>query len=165
MIASPLATARLELAPLVVGDADELVDVLGDPALHAFIGGRPSTLAELRQRYARLVAGSPDPAVAWLNWTVRRTADRQPVGTVQATVQGRAASVAWVVGTAWQGQGYATEAARGLLAWLASQGLEEVEAHVHPDHHASAAVAARAGLVATDELVDGERVWRLALAR
>ena len=161
MIARSIATARLVLAPLEVEDAAELVDVLGDPALHAFIGGRPLTLPELEERYARLVAGSPDAGEQWLNWTVRRTDDRQAVGTVQATVRGRSASVAWVVGTAWQGQGYATEAARGLVGWLLAQGVEEVVAHVHPDHHASAAVAARAGLEATDALVDGEQVWSL----
>lgn len=161
MIASSLATARLLLAPLEVEDAAELADVLGDPALHAFIGGRPLTRPELEERYARLVAGSPDAGEQWLNWTLRRTDDGQAVGTVQATVRGRSASVAWVVGAAWQGQGYATEAARGLIGWLLAQGVEEVVAHVHPDHHASAVVAARAGLEATDAVVDGERVWRL----
>ncbi len=66
-----------------------------------------------------------------------------------------------MIGSAWQGQGLATEAARGLVGWLLAQGLEEVVANVHPDHHASAAVAAHAGLAPTDEIVDGERVWRL----
>ncbi len=87
MIAARIATERLELAPLEIADAAELADVLADPALHAFIGGRPLTEPELRARYERLVAGSPDPGERWLNWTVRRTADGQAVGTVQATVR------------------------------------------------------------------------------
>ncbi len=72
--------------------------------------------------------------------------------------------MAWVIGTPWQGHGYATEAARGLVDWLASAGVRTIEAYVDPDHAASATVAARAGLRATDELVDGERVWRLVVA-
>jgi RimJ/RimL family protein N-acetyltransferase len=157
-----IVTARLELAPLAVGDAEEMVAVLGDERLHAFTGGRPPNLAELRARYARLVAGrSPDGTEQWRNWIVRLR-DGRAVGTVQATITagGRAAEVAWVIAVAWQGQGLAAEAAGGLVAWLEAGGVQTITAHVHPDHHASAAVAARAGLAATGELRDGERVWR-----
>jgi hypothetical protein len=35
-----------------------------------------------------------------------------------------------------------------------------VTASIHPGHHASAAVAMRAGLVPTSDEVDGERIWR-----
>ena len=38
-----------------------MVAVLGDERLHEFIGGRPATPAELRERYARLGAGSRRP--------------------------------------------------------------------------------------------------------
>jgi RimJ/RimL family protein N-acetyltransferase len=65
-----------------------------------------------------------------------------------------------VIGVAWQRQGLAAEAARGLVAWLEAGGVQTITAHVHPDHHASATVAARAGLAATGEVHDGERVWR-----
>ena len=116
-----IATERLELSPLRVADADELVEVLGDPALHEFIGGRPDTLAELRRRYAAMVAGPGRPGELWRNWVVRRRADAAAVGTVQATLtrhgEGWRAEVAWVVGVGWQGRGYAVEAARALVGW------------------------------------------------
>ena len=84
------------------------------------------------------------------------------MGTVQATItdDGRAAEIAWVIGVAWQGQGLASEAAGGLVAWLEAGGVRTITAYVHPDHHASATVAARAGLSPTGEEHDGERVWR-----
>jgi len=152
------------LSPLRVADADELVGVLGDPALHEFIGGRPDTLEELRRRYAAMVAGPGRPGELWRNWVVRRRADAAPVGTVQATLtrhgEGWRAEVAWVVGVAWQGRGYAVEAARALVGWLEAAGAGEIVAHIHPGHAASARVAAGAGLVATAVEVDGERVWR-----
>jgi RimJ/RimL family protein N-acetyltransferase len=147
-----------------VADAEELAPVLDDGRLHEFIGGRPLTLPELRERYGRLVAGSPDADEVWLNWVVRSRFDETAVGTVQATVATTSvpptAHVAWVIGVAWQGRGLASEAARGLVDWLRDNGVGEISAHVHPDHHASAAVAARAGLHVTDEVKDGERVWR-----
>jgi RimJ/RimL family protein N-acetyltransferase len=165
-VSAELGTERLVLTPLAVEDADELVGVLADPALHRFIGGRPDTLEELRARYAAMTAGPGRPDERWRNWVVRRREDDQAVGTVQATLTreggGRwTAAIAWVVGLPFQGRGYATEAARALVGWLRDQGVDEVVAHVHPDHLASARVAAGAGLEPTADLVDGERVWRL----
>ena len=148
--------------PLGVEHADELVGVLDDPALHTFIGGRPATVAELWARYARWTTGSPDPAVRWLNWAIRFDEAGRLVGTVQATVEGERAEVAWVVGTAWQGRGIATEAARGLVAWLLDEfdeGVRTVVAHVHPENTASARVAAALGLRLTGEKQDDEDEW------
>lgn len=158
------STERLVLTPLVPDDADKMVDVLADQALHEFIGGEPETLEGLRDRYRRLVAGSSRVDEVWLNWILRRRSDDEPVGTVQATLVDDGGSwtaqVAWVVGAAWQHQGYASEAARALVDWLQSHGVVSVLAHIHPDHQASAKVAARAGLRPTSDEVDGERVWR-----
>ncbi|KUL38234.1 GNAT family N-acetyltransferase [Streptomyces regalis] len=162
--AESIPTARLDLLPLRVEHAEEMAVVLADPALHTFIGGMPHSLGELRARYERLVAGSPDPGVAWCNWVLRLRAESCLVGTVQATVtEDRSAEIAWVVGTPWQGRGFASEAARGLVAWLRRRSVRTVVAHIHPDHPASAAVAAAAGLAPTKEEQDGERRWRLVL--
>jgi RimJ/RimL family protein N-acetyltransferase len=152
-------TERLDLLPLRVEHAEEMATVLSDPALHTFIGGIPDTLEALRSRYQRMVAGSPDPAVVWHNWVIRLRDEARLTGTVQATVHGLTAEIAWVVGTLWQGRGIATEAARGLVAWLSEQPVRAVIAHIHPDHHASAAVAAACGLAPTSEWQDGEIRW------
>jgi RimJ/RimL family protein N-acetyltransferase len=156
-----IQTARLELVPLAVEDAEEMVEVLGDRRLHEFTGGQPATLDQLRVRYARLVAGG-DRSQVWHNWIVRRLEDRRAVGTVQATVTGggRAAEVAWVVGVPWQGQGIASEAAKAVVAWLEDRRVRTITAHVHPANGASAVVAMRAGLTPTDTYHRGERLWR-----
>ncbi|WP_354383278.1 GNAT family N-acetyltransferase [Streptomyces sp. PvR034] len=161
---------RLDLVPLAVEHAPEMVGVLADPALHEFIGGAPADLDALRARYARQVAGSPDPVVLWGNWVLRSHAGGRLVGTVQATVEDGTAEVAWVIGTVWQGHGYAREAARALVAALTAPPVgpalaHTVVAHVHPDHHASAAVAAACGLAPTAEVQDGEVRWRLGPLR
>ncbi len=169
--AAEVGTERLLLTPLQVRDAGEMARVLGDARLHEFTGGAPASTAGLRARYERLVAGAPDPAVNWLNWIVRLRATGEAIGTVQATVTGGlqtastgylTAGVAWVIGMPWQGRGYATEAARGLVSWLLGQGVVIITACVHPDHLASARVAAKAGLSPTDRVIDGETVWRLS---
>jgi RimJ/RimL family protein N-acetyltransferase len=180
--AEAIGTERLELLPLVVDHAQEMAAALSDPALHAFIGGAPDTPQDLRARYRRMVSGSPDPAVSWCNWVIRLHEERCLVGTVQATIgpsgDGLDAEIAWVVGAPWQGRGIASEAALGLVAWLEGlerlerpeglEGLEGLErrpvhslvAHVHPDHGASAAVAAACGLSPTGRWHDGEIRWQ-----
>ena len=144
-----------------------MAGVLADETLYEFTGGRPVDASQLRGRYERMTAGSGRADELWLNWVVRRRSDDRPVGTVQATVVERdgerTAWVAWVVGVPWQGQGFATEAARALVDWLAAQGVNDVLAAVRPAHLASERVAARAGLAPTEQEVDGERVWQLEL--
>ncbi|MEU3495731.1 GNAT family N-acetyltransferase [Kitasatospora cineracea] len=165
--AETVRTDRLDLLPLRVEHADEMATVLSDPGLHTFIGGAPDTARELRRRYERLVAGSPDPGESWCNWVVRLRDAACLVGYVQATVtaddRGAAAEIAWVTGTSWQRRGIAAEAARGLVAWLRRHPVHTVTAHVHPDHRASAAVATAAGLTPTDRSHDGETRWQLTI--
>lgn len=101
--------------------------------------------------------------MSWCNWAVRLRDEECLVGTVQATVTpdggGAVAEIAWTVGTRWQRRGIASEAARGLVGWLRGHGVRTVVAHVHPEHAASGAVAAAAGLVPTDRWQDGEVRW------
>ncbi len=157
----PLASRRLDLLPLGVEHADEMAVVLADPGLHTFTGGAPLTAGALRVRYARLAAGSPDPATVWCNWVLRLRDGGQLVGTVQATVAAdlEHAEVAWVVGTAWQGRGFAAEAAGALTGWLRELPVGRILAHVHPGHSASAAVAEACGLRPTPHRQDGEVRW------
>ncbi len=157
----PFSTARLDALPLEAGYAREMAAVLLDPSLHAYTGGAPEDADALRARYERQSAGSPDPAELWWNWVLRVRGEGRLAGYVQATVRGVRAEVAWVVGTGWQGRGYAKEAAAGLVEHLLAAGtVRTVIAHIHPHHAASAAVAAAAGLTPTEEWEDGETRWR-----
>ncbi|GAB3930128.1 GNAT family N-acetyltransferase [Kribbella albertanoniae] len=156
MIATAFSTSRLTLLPLAPLYAEEMAGVLADPALYAFTGGEPPTVDALRARYERQLAGSGRADEHWLNWVIQ--AGDELIGFVQSTVTGSTAEVAWVIGSAWQGHGYAKEAALGLVDWLKAQELRIV-CHIHPDHSASAAVAAAVGLSRTDQLDDGEYLY------
>lgn len=165
MTTPELGGGRLVLEPLRVDHAGEMVDVLSDVGLYAFTGGSPPSRHVLRQRYARQVSGSRDPAEQWHNWVVRLRDGGPAVGYVQATVHPADASaeLAWVVGTAWQGRRIAGEAARLVLDRMLADGARRVVAHVHPDHVASQRVAAALGMTQTDRLVDGEVEWALVV--
>lgn len=175
MTSPQLRTARLGLEPLRIDHADEMVLLLADRSLYAFYDDEPSpTLDDLRSRYERQSAGrSPDGTEVWHNWILRDLATGEVAGFVQATVRGRdgrvTAELAWVVGTAYQGRGYATEAAAAARDAITGPGSESgddavvVLAHIAPGHLASETVARRLGLEPTHEVHDGETLWSTAL--
>jgi RimJ/RimL family protein N-acetyltransferase len=156
-----LRTERLVLTPLRVSDAAEMIAVLADAGLYQFTGGRAPNLEELEARYRAQAMGPPREDESWHNWILRLIGPEIAIGFIQATVIGDSADLAWVVGTSWQHQGFATEAAMAMCEWLTAEGSGEFTAHIHPDHLASGNVATAIGLSATDEVDrDGEIVWR-----
>ena len=159
-------TSRLSLSPLASDDAAEMMRVLDDVRLHEFIGGAPLSAEDLRVRYEKLAQGrSADGLQIWINLIVRLAASDDAIGTVQATVSSDRASVAWVIGTPWQGRGYAVEATSWLLEHVRKEHcVREVLANIHPRHAASQRVAVRLGFARTDQILDGEEVWRLELS-
>jgi RimJ/RimL family protein N-acetyltransferase len=159
-----IESERLILEPLRVSHADEMAPALNDAGLHTFIGGRPATVAELRDRYAAQVVGqSPDGRQGWLNWILRHRHTGEPVGTVQATLTRDrdrcGAELAWVVAVKHQRRGYAQEAATAMAGWLREHGVAALIAHIDPAHQASMAIATRLGMHATGVTVDGETRW------
>lgn len=164
-----LRTERLDLEPLRVEHADEMVGILADRALYAFYADEASpSLDELRERYARQVRGaSADGREEWHNWVLRLREGGDAAGFVQATVtrdDGGAAraELAWVLGSAYQGRGLASEAAAAVRDAMLGRGAVVVLAHIAPGNVASQAVARRIGLAPTDVLHDGEVRWQLA---
>ena len=131
--------------PIAEAHADELFEALSDDALYAFIPERPPESAEaLRRRYHFLATGrSPDGLQRWLNWVIR--VDGEPVGTLQATIVGASADVAYVVFTDHQRRGHATTALAWLLAWLRSEGVTLARATVDTRNAPSIALLRRAG--------------------
>jgi RimJ/RimL family protein N-acetyltransferase len=159
----PIRGDRVVLTSLREEDAGEMLAVLASPDLYAFTGGGPPTLDMLRRRYAAMVVGhSRDGEQEWLNWVIRlKGAGQAAVGVVQATLprKGDRAEVAWIVGADQQGHGYASEAAAAMIHALIEAGVRCVDAHIHPRHTASEAVARRCGMTPTEESHEGERRW------
>lgn len=73
-----------------------------------------------------------------VRWVVRSKRSDRPIGLLQATVRGQpsglTADISWVVAPEAQGQGAATEAARGMISWLGLHGVNIFSAFIHPEH-------------------------------
>lgn len=104
---------------------------------------------------------SPDESQLWLNWIVHLKNNSAPIGYVQATASEAHADIAWVIGSEWQGNRYASEAALALVQWLGESGVKTIRACIHSDHLASQRVAENAGLSRSGLVEDGEEVWTL----
>ena len=160
-----LSSDRLNLEPLRLDHADEMAVLLDDTLLYTFTGGEPATSEQLRDRYARQIRGfSPDGSERWYNWVVRERSSGAALGYVQATLTEQDAApkgeLARVIGSRYQGRGFAREAAMVLMAWLRQRGVEIILAHIHPQNEASKGVARALGLIPTQTIVDGEIRWQ-----
>ena len=161
-----LTTARLLLEPLRINHADEMVEVLAPRELYEFYPDEDSpTLEQLRARYERQIRGhSEDRTQTWHNWILRLRATNVAIGFVQATVADDLAELAWVVGLPWQGQGYASEAAREVrdacLRGGTGETITAVICHIAPPNEKSQHVAKALGLNQTDTWHDGEIRWQ-----
>ena len=143
-----LETSRLLLTELTCDDLPVLEETLRSPAVtavyqHSF---------------------SPEDAVQWLEcqqkryqqdgfglWAVRRKADGAFVGQAGLTWQDcegvRVLEAGWMVHPAFEGQGYASEAARGCIRHAFSVlGAEEVCAIIRPENLSSIHVAQALGM-------------------
>lgn len=148
---------------MMASHAKAMFPILSDPSLYAFTGEEPpDSESSLEARYRYLEGRkSPDETQLWLNWLVRVEGEGAEIGYVQATVSGTHADIAWVIGSKWQGNGYASEAALALVQWLDVNGVKTTRACIHPNHLASQRVAGNAGLSNSGLVEDGEDVWVL----
>jgi len=143
-----LETPRLVCEPIRALHAAAMFSVLSDDRLYAYMpGGPPENLASLERDYAFLAgAKSPDGSQCWLNWIVFLRDSREAIGFTQATIGAQRCSIAYVLGVAHQGRGYAREAVASMLSHLfAAYELPRVQAEIHFDNRASSRLALRLG--------------------
>jgi [ribosomal protein S5]-alanine N-acetyltransferase len=103
--------------------AEVLFPVLVEPALYDFIDeAPPASVQSLREKLARSESRkSPNGSEHWLNWVVRSHTGHV-VGYVQATVAANLdTNVAYAIGSAFWGQGLATEAVAQMLRIVAAE--------------------------------------------
>jgi RimJ/RimL family protein N-acetyltransferase len=140
-----LETARLGLRELEARDADDLLEILGDPVAMRHYPApfdRDRVIAWIawaRESYARNGFGL---------WAVVRRSDGRflgDCGPMLQPVEGRLVpEIGYHVVAAEQGRGYATEAARASLEWVfANTPYSFACSLVAPDNAASRAVASK----------------------
>jgi len=157
-----MRTKRLGLVPITREHAPAMFEVLKDPALYEYLSGSPPVdVAALTRQYEFWEGRtSPDGSELWLNWAIRLDARQQLIGHLQAGVLPDRADMAWILGARWQQHGYATEAANAVVDVLLGLGLREIRASINPNHAASIRVAERLGMRRTNEVFDGELIWK-----
>jgi RimJ/RimL family protein N-acetyltransferase len=114
-----IRAGRIVLEPQVVSHADEMFEVLSDPAIYEYENEPPRSLGWLRERFGKLESRrSADGAQHWLNWVIRVPGSGL-IGYVQATVypDGRAA-IAYELASRYWGRGLASEAVRAMIPLL-----------------------------------------------
>jgi len=154
-----IATPELVLEPLGVSHAEEMFELLSDPAIYRYLDYPPlPSVDHLRGVYTQLEARrSPEGDEAWLNWVIRPHG-RALVGYVQATVtSNRDAYVAYILASQYWGHGYAQKAMQPMLEHLAAvYGVDRFLATVEALNQRSIRLLERLGfrLVGMDELGD-----------
>lgn len=150
-LAAPIATPRLCLESLSARHADSFFPLLRqDEALYQWISmPKPDSLEALRQRWQRIETSRMCPAgeYAWPIWAVRRQADGQYIGRVDAEITEslEALNLGFYFFSPFWGQGYASEAAAAAVSELAARGVHRFVATVTVGNGASARVLRKLG--------------------
>ena len=144
-----LTTTRLTLRQLRYSDADAMLTVRGDA--HAMrLMGRDTlqNLEEANQQIAHFLAETKGPIPAY-RWALERNEDNAFLGTCGIfgwVKQWRKATIGYELGRFAWGNGYMHEATSSILTWaFEAMALHRMDALIHPDNHASLALAKRLG--------------------
>lgn len=143
------------LEPQAVAHAEEMFQVLSDPAIYEYENAAPENLDWLRERYRKLeTRRSADGTEHWLNWVIR-IPRQELVGYVQATVHpdGRAA-IAYELASRFWGRGLAFAAVQAMIPVLAEEyGARRLSAVFKRPNHRSRRLLERLGFsLASPEL-------------
>ena len=118
------SSQRLSMVLITKEHASLLLPLLQHPDLYTFLPQDPPSLDKLEQQYAFWEQRkSPDNSEYWLNWVIFLTDSQRAIGTLQAGIElaTSQASIAYLIGTAFQRQGFATEATSALIDHLHQQ--------------------------------------------
>ncbi len=158
----PVLTERLALRPIdPVGDVDAIHAYASREDVCRYIPWTPRTREEVAAWLPRRAATTiPHPGGA-ASLAVTRRADGVLVGDVMfiwQSEENRCGEVGYVINPEYAGQGYATEAARAVLAMAFDQlGMHRMIAYTDSRNAASAAVLSKIGM--RQEAVRVENEW------
>ena len=143
-----LQTERLRLRQMAPADAAFMLGLLNDPAWHRFIGDRGIRTVEAARDYIR---AGPMAMVARLGfgfYIVELKAHGCPIGVCGLAKRDFLddVDIGYAFLPQYGGQGYALEAAWGVMAHAAQLGLRRIVATVRPGNSASIRLLEKLGL-------------------
>ena len=157
----PIATERLLLRPFETSDLDALFAIHADEANARYLYNEPRTRAQTEELLERKRAGSAVGAEGeWLSAAAMLRATGELVADVSllwASELHRQGEIGFIVHPAHHGRGYATEAARPLLAFaFETLGLHRVYGRLEARNVGSARVLEKLGMRREAHLVENE---------
>ena len=160
-----LQTERLRLRRMTPEDAPFMLGLLNDPAWHRFIGDRGIRTVEGARDY---IIKGPMDMVARLGFgfdVVELRENGYPIGVCGLAKRDFLddVDIGYAFLPQYGGQGYAIEAAQGVLAHAKELGLQRIVATVRPDNSASIRLLEKLGLrfASTIEAPDTGRTLQL----
>ena len=159
----PIETERLLLRPFEAGDLDAYHVIQSDENVARFLYNEPRTLDETRDFLDRKISTAALHAEGdWSSAAVVLRETGELVGDMAllwASEQHRQGEIGFVFHPAHQGRGYATEAARPLLAFaFGPLGLHRVVGRTEARNVASTRVLEKLGMRLEAHLVENEWV-------
>ncbi|WP_017791820.1 GNAT family N-acetyltransferase [Leucobacter salsicius] len=159
--ALPIRTPRLTLRPHTSADAAWMHALFAREDVARYLPYEPWTRAFTEQKLAEHVAKNGlEHEAGGLTLAVEHTETGEAIGQVLLWYTDREHGIAemgWAFDPAWQGRGYAFEAASTLLDLAFDHyGVHRVAAHLDVRNAASAALAVKLGLRREAELRDSE---------
>jgi RimJ/RimL family protein N-acetyltransferase len=143
-----LQTERLRLRHMTLDDAEFMLGLLNDPGWHRFIGDRGIRTVDGAREH---ILKGPMAMVARLGfgfYLVERKEDGRPLGLCGLAKRDFLddVDIGYAFLPEYGGQGYAFEAAQGVLAHARDLGLTRLVATVVPDNDASIRLLQKLGL-------------------
>ena len=161
-MADPIETSRLRLRPLVPEDLGAMHAIHSRADVVRWLYWEPRTEAEVRETLTAQITRTRDAPETGVAFAVELLASGEMLGHVSLMVEvpeQRQGECGFIFHPGHQGQGYATEAARALLALaFESYGLHRVFGRLEARNVASARVLERLGMRREAHLVENEWV-------
>ncbi len=143
-----ITTPRLTLRPLISEDAPHVFEYRSDKEANEFQGWVPESLAEVKEFIQTKIATEPDQEGTWFQLAIVETETQKLVGDAGIHFQSRdQVELGCTLNTAFQGQGYATEAMKSIMGFV----FEELQKHrimtsIDPRNVASIKLVERLGM-------------------
>ena len=159
----PLETERLRLRPFVEADLDAMHEIYADAGVVRYLYVAQRSRAEVAELLVRKAANTRlEVEGDALSAAVVRRDDGRLVGDLSlfwVSASHRQGEIGFVMHPAWHGRGYATEAARPLLAFaFETLGLHRVVGRTEARNTGSARVLEKLGMRREAHLVENEWV-------
>ncbi len=145
-----IATARLRIGRMTVGDAEAFHGYRSNPAVHAHLSFVPSDLADSREFLRGFESVQFDTPDTWFQLGVYLADTGILIGDMGVHFLdsgSQSVEIGYAVAPQYQGLGYGQEAVGGLLQFsFETLGKRKVQASVDPSNEASIALLKRLGM-------------------